>query len=71
MREISLHISLLFPHSPYSQLATILLFKHNDKIFPHEGKFHREIFTNGGKFSLLTFGNTDKFKYGAGGEGVP
>jgi len=70
MREISLHISLLFPHSPYSLLATILHFKHNDKIFPHAWKFHRENFTAGGKFSLLTVGNTEKFKYGARGEGV-
>jgi len=70
MREISLRISLLFPHSPYSQLATILHFKHTDKIFPHAGKFLRENFTAGGKFPLLTVGNTDKFKYGDGGEGV-
>ena len=67
--KFSLHISLLFPHSPYSQLATILHFKHNGKIFPTGGKFLRKNFPAGGKFSILTVGNTDKFKYGPEGRG--
>jgi len=79
--KISLHISLLFNNFTYSQLFTILHFKHSGKIlpsggkhqrenFPAVGKFQRDIFLAVGKFSLLTVGNTAEFKYGAGREGV-
>jgi len=50
------------PHSPYSQLANILHFKHNGKIFPTEGKFLKENVPPEGNFpssQLATLSNSN------------